>query len=52
MKNLITTNDPKVVEFLKYLGVDLSLTRNVVITVPLDGAVIVEETRIAEKPEE
>lgn len=49
MKNVIASQDPKVLEFLVYLGVDLELCKNVVITVSLDGAVIIEETRMVEK---
>lgn len=46
MKNIITSKDEKVLEFLKYLGVDTSLSRNIIITVPLEGPIIVEDTRL------
>ena len=44
---IILWNDSKVQEFLKYLGVDFSLVTKVVITVNMDDAVLIEETRIA-----
>ena len=44
---IVTPKDVKVLEFLRYLGVDTSLSRHVVIEVPLDGPVIVTETRIS-----
>lgn len=52
MKNVITSQDPKILEFLVYLGVDLELCKDVVITVPLEGVVIIEETRMAEKADD
>jgi len=49
---LVTTSDPKVLEFLRYLGIDASLSTHVVITIPLEGAVIVEVTRMVKKLED
>jgi len=51
-KKLVLTSDPKVLEFLRYLGVDPDLTRHVVITVPLNGPVVVDENRFSEKKAE
>jgi len=45
----ILSNDPKVIELLKYLGVKLNLTQKVLITVECNMPVIVEEKRIAAK---
>ena len=46
----IKSNDPKVIEFLKYLGVDTRITKRVYIRIEVDGFVEVEEIRNAWKP--
>ena len=45
----ITSTDPKVLEFLEYLGVELRLTKSVIINIPLNGVVTLEIVRMAEK---
>ena len=50
-QKMILSNDPKVIELMKYLGVKLNITRKVIITVEHDMPIIVEETRVAVKDE-
>ena len=46
----IKSNDPKVIEFLKYLGVDTRITKRVYIRIEVEGFIEVEEFRNAWKP--
>lgn len=46
----IKSNDPKVIELLKYLGVDTRITKRVYIRIEVSGFVEVEEFRNAWKP--
>ena len=50
-KKIIRANDPKVLEFLAYLGVDANLSKKVVIIID-ETIVIIEDTRMVEKPED
>ena len=46
----IKSNDPKVIEFLKYLGVDTRITKRVYIYIETDDFIEVQEFRSAWKP--